>query len=283
MSIRFILGRSGVGKTRYILNEIKTMCDEEPQGDPIFVIAPDQMTFHLEYQLLKQAKFPSLMRVQGVSFTRLSYRVLQETGGLVRHHLDGVGIALLLQKVMNEKQDDLSLFRYYANKPGFINKISEMISEFKSYQVTPDILNQLVSDETVTKSMSMQSIKKVKDISLLYKEFESLTTSKYLMSEDYYTLLMDSIASSEMISQSDFYIDGYHLLNKQEELILIQLMKYAKSVTMVFTQDVQSELSYYEMPTRTINRLKELMEKENLSYDSHELTPPLYRFNNGKA
>ena len=124
MSIRFITGRSGVGKTRVILSEIKEACDTHPQGDPIFVIVPDQMSFHMEYQLLKQSEQPSLMRVQGLSFSRFAYRILQETGGVSRYHLDQVGLSILLQKVMNEKKEELTLFPFYANKPGFINKVS---------------------------------------------------------------------------------------------------------------------------------------------------------------
>ena len=77
MSVRFILGRSGSGKTKKVLNEIKQMCDTNPQGNPIYVIVPDQMTFHLEYQLLKQSEAGALMRVQGLSFNRLDYRILQ--------------------------------------------------------------------------------------------------------------------------------------------------------------------------------------------------------------
>ena len=140
MSIRFIVGRSGVGKTRVILDEIKQACDSVPQGDPIYVIVPDQMSFHMEYQLLKQSEHPSLMRVQGLSFSRFAYRILQETGGLSRYHLDQVGLAILLQKVMNEKKEDLTVFPFYANKPGFINKVSEMIAEFKNYCVSPSQL-----------------------------------------------------------------------------------------------------------------------------------------------
>ena len=65
MSIRFIVGRSGVGKTRRILEEIKMACDSSPQGDPIFVIVPDQMAFHMEYQLLKQsAKLNACSRIK---------------------------------------------------------------------------------------------------------------------------------------------------------------------------------------------------------------------------
>ncbi|MEE0880857.1 MAG: hypothetical protein UIL36_04530, partial [Turicibacter sp.] len=146
MSVRFMVGRSGVGKTRIILDEIKQMCDTNPQGDPVFVLVPDQMSFHMEYQLLKQSKYPSLMRVQGLSFSRFAYRILQETGGLSRYHLDQVGLAILLQKVMNEKKEDLTLFPFYANKPGFINKVSEMIAEFKNYCVSPSQLFDCVKD-----------------------------------------------------------------------------------------------------------------------------------------
>ena len=57
MSIRFIIGRSGVGKTRVILDEIKQACDELPQGDPIYVLIPDQMSFHMEYQYLMEHRY----------------------------------------------------------------------------------------------------------------------------------------------------------------------------------------------------------------------------------
>ena len=62
------------------------------------------------------------------------------------------------------------------------------------------------------------------------------------MSEDYYTLLSEQIANSQTVANSDFYVDGYHIFNKQEELILFQLMKYAKSVTVVLTHDLNSEV-----------------------------------------
>ena len=252
MSIRFITGRSGVGKTRVILSEIKEACDTHPQGDPIFVIVPDQMSFHMEYQLLKQSEQPSLMRVQGLSFSRFAYRILQETGGVSRYHLDQGGLSILLQKVMNEKKEELTLFPFYANKPGFINKVSEMIAEFKNYCVSPSQLFQCVNESTEAMNWSIQSSKKINDLALLYDTFEKVSLNKYLMSEDYYALLSEQIANSQTIANSDFYIDGYHIFNKQEELILFQLMNYAKSVTVVLTHDLNSESSVFELSGRTL-------------------------------
>ena len=279
MSVRFIIGRSGVGKTRLILDEIKQTCDEFPQGDPIYVLIPDQMSFHMEYQLLKQSRYPSLMRVQGLSFNRFAYRILQETGGLSRYHLDEVGLAILLKKVMTEKKDELSLFPYYANKPGFINKISEMISEFKSYCVSPSQLFSCANRLEEGVNGSTQSLKKIQDLAILYENFEQVSLNKYLMSEDYYALLSEQIANSSTVAQSDFYVDGYHIFNKQEELILFQLMKYAKSVTIVLTHDLQSNRPVFDLPRRTFQRLQEGAIERGLSYEIVELsrqTPPRF-------
>ena len=272
MSIRFIVGRSGVGKTRVILDEIKQACDSVPQGDPIYVIVPDQMSFHMEYQLLKQSEHPSLMRVQGLSFSRFAYRILQETGGLSRYHLDQVGLAILLQKVMNEKKEDLTVFPFYANKPGFINKVSEMIAEFKNYCVSPSQLFQCVNQPHEDLNWSLQSTKKINDLAVLYETFQQVSFNKYLMSEDYYTLLSEQIANSQTVANSDFYVDGYHIFNKQEELILFQLMKYAKSVTVVLTHDLNSESQVFEMSGRTLTRLQNGAEERGLTYEICELT-----------
>ncbi len=267
MSIRFIVGRSGVGKTRVILDEIRQVCDSAPQGDPIYVIVPDQMSFHMEYQLLKQSKHPSLMRVQGLSFGRFAYRILQETGGLSRHHLDQVGLAILLQKVMNEKKEDLALFPFYANKPGFINKVSEMIAEFKNYCVSPSQLFQCVNTTHEELNWSLQSTKKINDLAILYDTFQQVSFNKYLMSEDYYTLLSEQIANSQTVANSDFYVDGYHIFNKQEELILFQLMKYAKSVTIILTHDLQDDSQVFEMSGRTLSRLQNGAQERGLNYE----------------
>lgn len=284
MSIRLITGRSGVGKTRQILTEIKEKCDEFPQGDPIFVIVPDQMSFHTEYQLLKLSKYPSLMRVQGLSFNRLAYRVLQETGGLSRNHLNDVGLAILLQKVMNEKKGELKVFSSAINKPGFVQKINEIISEFKSYCIEPEHLIEIFQSQDSAFKLSFQSAQKLKDLALLYESFNQTALNQYLMSEDYYTLLIEKIASSQLIANSDFYIDGYHLFNKQEELILFELMKYANSVTVVMTHDLHSFSQIFTLSNRTFSRLTDEIEAMGLTYEIEEIYPHAKsRFLSGSA
>ena len=116
--------------------------------------------------------------------------------------------------------------------------------------MTPNQLFQTIQTQQEISNWSVQSVKKINDIAILYDEFEKLSLGRYLMTEDYYTLLSEQIAYSSTIANSDFYIDGYHLFNKQEELILLQLMKYAKSVTIVLTHDLNSTSSVFSLPSR---------------------------------
>ena len=87
--------------------------------------------------------------------------VFYKKRGVSRYHLDQVGLSILLQKVMNEKKEELTLFPFYANKPGFINKVSEMIAEFKNYCVSPSQLFQCVNESTEAMNWSIQSSKKL--------------------------------------------------------------------------------------------------------------------------
>ncbi|TXK89783.1 hypothetical protein FVE24_15145, partial [Parageobacillus sp. SY1] len=81
MSLRFLLGRSGSGKTTTCLNEIRRKLKEEPKGNPIIYLVPEQMTFQSEYALIHTPGLGGMIRAQVFSFTRLAWRILQETGG----------------------------------------------------------------------------------------------------------------------------------------------------------------------------------------------------------
>ena len=80
MSLRIIYGRAGSGKTSYILDEIVETLKRSADGDPIFFIVPDQMSFSTEYRLSSADGMKGMIRAQAVTFKRLAWRVLQEAG-----------------------------------------------------------------------------------------------------------------------------------------------------------------------------------------------------------
>ena len=138
--LRFVLGRSGTGKTTYIMNEMTKAVEDDPLGNSILYIVPDQMTFLSEYQLVSNLEHAGMIRLQVYSFTRLAWRILQETGGISRLHINSTGIQMLIRKIILENKDRLMVFKQSADKFGFIDQIERIVTEFKRYCISPEEL-----------------------------------------------------------------------------------------------------------------------------------------------
>ena len=73
---------------------------DDPEGNPLIYIVPDQMTFLSEYKLIDTPGLGGMIRAQVFSFTRLAWRILQETGGMSRYNLNNTGINILIHKII---------------------------------------------------------------------------------------------------------------------------------------------------------------------------------------
>jgi len=275
--VRFILGRTGTGKTYKILTGIKNECTSNPTGDPIFIITPEQMTFHTEYQLLLMNDANSLLRANAVSFNRLAYRIMQEVGGLSRYHLDEVGKAMLLQKIMIASSENLGIFTKYLKKPGFIGKMDELFSEFKNYQLDTGILKEKIS----TAQLQPQTKQKIATLAEIYEKFNDVTLKQYLTTEDYFTLLASAIEKSEIIKNADIYIDGYYTFNAQEYAIIQKLAQNSKSITIALTVDINSKSALWNTTRTTYNNLRASL--QHLKPDEIQLIAKQYSAGKNQA
>lgn len=74
--ISFIMGRSGSGKTEFILSRI---VDNEKKGKRSILIVPDRATFETE-RLLCSRFGGGILNTYVLSFTSLARRVMRESG-----------------------------------------------------------------------------------------------------------------------------------------------------------------------------------------------------------
>jgi ATP-dependent helicase/nuclease subunit B len=210
MSVRLLMGRSGSGKTTRCLDELRSKLMDDPEGNPLIYIVPDQMTFLSEYKLIDTPGLDGMIRAQVFSFTRLAWRILQDTGGMSRYHLNNTGINMLIQKIIEDKKEELHLFGRAADKSGFISQMEQMLIEFKRYCVQPTEL----MESNVQSTKVLQD--KLHDLQLIYEGFEEALFNKYIDSEDYFRLLSEKIAQSSYLKSADIYIDGFYSFTPQE-------------------------------------------------------------------
>jgi ATP-dependent helicase/nuclease subunit B len=240
MSLRMVLGRSGSGKTTLCSNEIKNKLLQNPEGDPIIYLVPEQMTFLSEYRLSTDQELGGMIRAQVYSFSRLAWRILQETGGISRYHLSSVGMNMLIRKIIDEQKDNLKLFQRSADKNGFIQQLEQMITEFRRYCIKPEELVQSLVKDHTAKALN----DKLQDLEIIYKHFEEEVFGKYIDSEDYFHLLAESISVSPYLKNAEIYIDGFYSFTPQEYRVILELLKYCPRVTLAMT----TEQTCFDMP-----------------------------------
>ena len=66
MAIRFILGRAGSGKSRQIIEEIKTSL-EQGGHEPLLLLVPEQFTLQAERDLITGLQAKGIVRAEVLS------------------------------------------------------------------------------------------------------------------------------------------------------------------------------------------------------------------------
>lgn len=274
MSFRMVTGRSGSGKTQMYMNEIQDRLLENPEGAPIIYIVPEQMTFSTEYRLATNPILGGMIRAQVYSFSRLAWRILQETGGISRYHLSSVGISMLIRKIIEDKKDELTLFQRAADKNGFVQQVEQMITEFKRYCITPEAIIQKTELKNGNSGNSSRALQdKLRDLEMIYRQFEDEVFGKYIDSEDYFRLLSEKISESTYLKEAEIYIDGFYSFTPQEYLVIKELMIHCQRVTITMTTDrisfetVPDELDLFRLSNDACCTLYDLAKVEGIEME----------------
>jgi ATP-dependent helicase/nuclease subunit B len=265
MSLQFIMGRSGSGKSRSIFQDIQEKLTENPSGSPIIYLVPDQMTFQAEYKLANTPGLNGMVRAQVYSFSRLAWRVLGETGGMTRLHITSSGVQMMLRKIIEHKKEELKIFKKASEQNGFYELLELMLTELKRYCVTSEELSKnadtlFVSEQKVNSKKVLKD--KLSDLSVISAALEQSLIGKYLDSEDYLRLLQEKMPLSETIRNSEVYIDGFHSFTPQELEVTAGLLAHAKKVTIALTAEETAtsnlevnELDLFHMTKQTVRML----------------------------
>ncbi|MFS0782941.1 helicase-exonuclease AddAB subunit AddB [Bacillus sp. 1P06AnD] len=288
MPLQFVLGRSGSGKTTWMLDDIRQKLHNQPDRHPILYLVPDQMTFISEYNLAGTPGLNGMIAAQVFSFRRLALRVLQETGGMSRLHLSSVGTSMMIAKIIEEKKDELKLFQRSASKTGFIQSMEQMLIELKRYCVSPEDMGGIL-EERIAKESDQSLRDKWHDLHIIYTEFDKALIGKYLDSEDYLTLLAAKIPKSSYLQDAEIYIDGFYSLTPQELMVVNELMKHCKKVTVALTMDQAfrqgppSDFYLFAMSARLYDQLYKSASQLQVEIEQDRIMQKIVRFEKSPA
>lgn len=267
MSLRFIFGRGGSGKSTYILNEIKKRVQDD-ETTPVIMLVPEQYTFEMEKRmsrLFQGKEKDKFLRSRVLSFKTMSNIVFSRVGGLTEVNINSSGRAMMTYKAIENVNKELNIFSKSSSQSGFVSSISDMISELKQYNIGYDMLDN-ISGEIENENLRL----KLKDISKIYKEYEEKLHENYIDSQDMLISLSNKLELSGYFKDAYIYIDEFTGFTPNQYRVLKQIFKEAKEVYISLTVDNPQSISYsksdaFSRTKFTYQKLIKLCAEEGIS------------------
>lgn len=281
MSLRFIYGRAGSGKSHFCLENINKKINLGGVK-PLILIVPEQFSFQTEKNILDLIGEKAALRVKVISFKRMAYKVFNEVGGITRKHINSSGRNMLIYHIMEKYKDELKVFGGAAKKQGFISTVSEVISEFKKYELTQDALIN-----TINKMENNELKNKLIDLNLIYSEFENIIHKNYIDPDDDLTLLKEKLDYTTMFDGAEVWIDEFSSFTPQQYGVIEKLLKKCERVNIALCIDAEkrySDSDIFSVTASTENKLLKLVKEFNIKLDKPVFLNkrPFYRFRNNE-
>lgn len=287
MSLQFIIGSAGSGKSHVLYNEMIEQSIACPDMNYIAIV-PEQFTMQTQKDIVTMHPRKGVMNIDIVSFQRLAFRVFEEVGKEETPILDDTGKNLILRKVIENKKSELGIFSGKLKKPGFTEEMKSMISELYQYGVTDSDLKEMLG--AAEKKPLLEA--KLKDVFVLYQGFKEYLEDKYITSEELLQVLCNVVPKSNRIRNSVISLDGFTGFTPIQYKLIGTLLQYAKKVIVTVTLDpredphrMDEEHRLFHLSKETIHKLvgiaeelKVPIEKDNILQDE---VP--YRFRKSKA
>lgn len=257
MGMTIVLGGAGTGKSHWCREAIRQRLRQSAEGQPLLLLLPEHATFQAEWELAKTPGLFGFARAHVLGFRRFAHRVLLETGGAVRPHITELGKKLVLSRLLREHRDELTVFRQAAGQRSFAETLAGMIKEFKAYAVEPEAL--LAAQQGLQPSPLTD---KLRDLYLLYHDFEVFMQSKYTDPEDFLQLLADNLEQSSLTQGAEVWLDGFSWFNPREMAVLARLCRTAAAVTVTLCLPEpdaaahQEETGIFHRQWNTLNKLR---------------------------
>lgn len=211
--IEFILGGAGSGKTTLITERILTDLSNEKK---VILIVPEQAALSTEGAVCFEAQKRRIrtLDLEVVNFSRLCERAFRLYGGISYSSVTPGAKSLIMWDALFSTAPFL---KHYGSEleeaDKFVPALTSLISEFKSYNITPQMLSE-ASEEALTDNKKLSD--KLSDLSLIFSAYTALIKQKWTDPSDDLTRLDKLLKTTDMFGGYNVYLDSFKGFTPQQ-------------------------------------------------------------------
>ncbi len=279
--ITIIASRDALANTNEMYRRLKS---HHAQGQKAYLMVSEQVTLQRDIDLLDALEAKALIGIKVKSFTSLSREVLERVGGSTKPVITDIGKHMVIRRIVDSSQKELSLFRHTKDNEGFITGMIRLITELKSNRVEPELLMQLLEREVPNPLFH----KKITEIAIILERYNQLLEGKYIDNENRLMLLTEKLPDAHYIRDIHFYFDSYTSFSLIEWEVLEVLHAMGVSMTLCVTIDerligaenmgetVVKDAEVFDSSLRLYQRIEEMVGAKPKIHIVQRSRPPLY-------
>lgn len=237
MSLQFILGNSGSGKSHLLYEKMIEESRRHPERN-YMVIVPEQFTMQTQKDLVMLHPNRGIMNIDVLSFRRLAHRIFEEVGADRRMVLTETGKNLMIRKVAIEQKQKLVVLGAKMNLPGYVSEVKSILSELMQYEITDFELKEMM--EFVKNRPLLYA--KLADVRELYRAFLEYQRDRFMKPEELLDVLCQVAGKSKLLKNSTIALDGFTGFTPAQMNVLERLLVLCRKVMLTVTIDAKEQL-----------------------------------------
>ncbi len=248
MSVRFILGRAGAGKTHHCLGQIAEQLEDPTVEEPrLFLLVPEQASLQMERALLEWPGLSGFARCEVLSFRRLAHRVLAACGGGV-NTISPTGRLMIVRRLVDQHARQLTVLRSERGRRGLIDRLNRTLDELIEEEVSPDDLSeacrQIASQDDALAA-------RLRDVHLIYQAYLDRLGDEMTDPGHHLAIVRERLDAYPALRGALIWVDGFAGLTRQELRLLVALAERAERMEITLLMDPDSEVVQADEPVES--------------------------------
>ncbi len=230
MGLNIVVGKTGVGKTTRLYDEMIDLSVTTKGQRPILLVVPEQSTLIAQQSLVARHPKHCISGLEVLSFQRLAYRISDDLGIAGKAVLSDTGRHMLIRRIIEASSEEFPFLNKYVHKRGYISELGNLMSEFARYGLAPSDI------EGVCQSMSQSMLKyKLADMATLYHKYREALMSDYISGETMMEMMVQNSGQSQLLKEAMVYIDGFFGFTPIQYQMLAKLASVVRELTVTVT------------------------------------------------
>ena len=238
MAIRFILGTSGSGKTRWCVDAIAEALRSGGDGPLIFLV-PEQATFQAERAILSCPGISGYNRLQVLSFNRLQFQLCKNS---TQNELSSLGRQMLVRQALSACGGRLRSLRASATTAGMAASLADLIRRLYEDNCTPQQL-EAVARSILAKEPENLAGRKFADIAVVFGEYLKLLSRPqcdFLNPDALLTEARGKVKNAVFLRNARLWVDGFSGFTVQQRDLLFEMLSVCRGADIALCLDPEA-------------------------------------------